>query len=79
MGKWPIEFVLVTVGYILAYTLTLGFVYPLQKIIFPENALLASLLFLPHGIRAMSFFLFGLSAMCFTSYFHFLLCKQRCN
>ena len=55
MGKWPIEFVLVTVGYILAYTLTLGFVYPLQKIIFPENALLASLLFLPHGIRVIAF------------------------
>ena len=39
MGKWPIEFVLVTVGYILAYTLTLGFVYPLQKIIFTETSI----------------------------------------
>ena len=73
MGKWPIEFVLVTVGYILAYTLTLGFVYPLQKIIFPENALLASLLFLPHGIRAMSFFLFGIRATIYLLPAHYLM------
>ena len=74
MGKWPIEFVLVTVGYILAYPLTLGFVYPLQKIIFPENALLASLLFLPHGIRAMSFFLFGIRAAIYLLPAHYLIC-----
>ena len=73
MGKWFIEFFLVTIGYILAYTLTLGFIYPLQKIISPENAILASLLFLPHGIRAISFFLFGLRAAVYLLPAHYLM------
>ena len=73
MGKWFIEFFLVTIGYILAYTLTLGFIYPLQKIILPENAILASLLFLPHGIRAISFFLFGLRAAVYLLPAHYLM------
>ena len=62
MGKWFIEAFLVFVGYTAAYTLTLGFVYPMQKILLPENSLMASLLFLPHGVRAIAFFLFGIRA-----------------
>ncbi len=62
MGKWFVEFFLVFLGYTLAYTFTLGFIFPLQKIILPENSLLASVLFLPHGVRAIAFFLFGLRA-----------------
>ena len=62
MGKWFIEFFLVFVGYTAAYTFTLGFIYPMQKIILPENSLMASVLFLPHGVRAIAFFLFGLKA-----------------
>ena len=62
MGKWFIEAFLVFVGYTAAYTMTLGFVYPMQKILLPENSLMASLLFLPHGVRAIAFFLFGLRA-----------------
>ena len=62
MGKWFIELFLVFVGYTAAYTFTLGFVYPMQSIVLPENSLLASLLFLPHGVRAIAFFLFGLRA-----------------
>ena len=62
MGKWFIEAFLVFIGYTAAYTLTLGFVYPMQKILLPENSLMASLLFLPHGVRAIAFFLFGLRA-----------------
>ena len=62
MGKWFVEFFLVFVGYTAAYTFTLGFIYPVQKIVMPENSLMASLLFLPHGVRAISFFLFGMRA-----------------
>ena len=62
MGKWFVEFFLVFVGYTVAYTFTLGFIYPVQKIIMPENFLMASILFLPHGVRAIAFFLFGLRA-----------------
>ena len=62
MTKWLVEFFLVFIGYTAAYTFTLGFIFPLQKIILPENSLLASVLFLPHGVRAIAFFLFGLKA-----------------
>ena len=62
MGKWFVEFFLVFVGYTAAYTFTLGFIYPVQKIVMPENSLMASVLFLPHGVRAIAFFLFGLRA-----------------
>ena len=63
MGKWSVEAFLVFIGYTAAYTFTLGFIYPMQKILLPENSLMASLLFLPHGVRALSFFLFGLRAV----------------
>ena len=62
MGKWLVEFFLVFVGYTAVFTFTLGFIVPLQKIMLPENSLLASVLFLPHGVRAIAFFLFGLKA-----------------
>ena len=62
MRKWLVEFFLVFVGYTAAYTFTLGFIYPIQKIILSENSLMASILFLPHGVRAIAFFLFGLKA-----------------
>jgi len=62
MGKWSVEAFLVFIGYTAAYTFTLGFIYPMQKILLPDNSLMASLLFLPHGVRALSFFLFGLRA-----------------
>ena len=62
MGKWFVELFLVFIGYTAAYTFTLGFIYPMQKIVMPENFLMASILFLPHGVRAIAFFLFGLRA-----------------
>ena len=72
MGKWFIEF-LVFVGYTAAYTFTLGFIFPMQKIILPENSLLASLLFLPHGVRAIAFFLFGLRATLYLMPAHYAM------
>jgi hypothetical protein len=65
MGKWFVECFLVFVGYTTIYTFTLGFIYPMQKIIMPENSLLASLLFLPHGVRATAFFLWIKSSFLF--------------
>jgi hypothetical protein len=73
MGKWFIECFLVFVGYTTVYTFTLGFIYPMQKIILPENSLLASLLFLPHGVRATAFFLFGLRAALYLIPAHFTM------
>ncbi len=63
MGKWFVECFLVFLGYTAAYTFTLGFTYPVQKIILPDNSLMASILFLPHGVRAIALFLFGFRAI----------------
>ena len=62
MGKWLVELFLVFIGYTAVFTFTLGFIVPLQKILLTENSLMASVLFLPHGVRAIAFFLFGLKA-----------------
>ena len=62
MGKWFVELFLVFIGYTAVFTFTLGFIVPLQKIILPENSIMASVLFLPHGVRTIAFFLFGLKA-----------------
>ena len=48
-----------SVAYITAYSLVLGFVSPLQQMLFSNVILEVSLLFLPHGIRVMSFWFFG--------------------
>ena len=63
MGKWFVEFFLVFLAYTATYTFTLGFTYPVQKIILPDNSLMASILFLPHGVRAIALFLFGFRAI----------------
>ena len=73
MGKWSVEAFLVFIGYTAAYTFTLGFIYPMQKILLPENSLMASLLFLPHGVRALSFFLFGLRAVLYLLPAHYAM------
>ena len=53
------NFLLVSVAYITAYSLVLGFVSPLQQILLSNVILEVSLLFLPHGIRVLSFWFFG--------------------
>ena len=73
MGKWLLEAFLVFVGYTVAYTFTLGFTYPMQKILLPENSLMASLFFLPHGVRAIAFFLFGVRAAIYLLPPHFVM------
>jgi len=44
------------------YTLTLGFIFPIQKIIAAESLAVIGLLFLPHGVRAVAFHYFGARA-----------------
>lgn len=53
------NFMIVSVAFIVAYSLTLGFVSPLQQMLMKNVILEVSLLFLPHGIRVLSFWLFG--------------------
>ena len=73
IGKSFVESFLVFIGYTAAYTFTLGFIYPMQKIMFPENSLLASIVFLPHGVRAIAFFLFGLKAVIYLLPAHYAM------
>ena len=53
------NFLIVSVSYITAYSLTLGFVAPVQKILLSGVAIEVGLLFLPHGVRVFAFYFFG--------------------
>jgi len=53
------NFVIVSVFYITAYSLTLGFVAPLQQMLFSNVITELSLLFLPHGVRVLVVYFFG--------------------
>ena len=44
------------------YTLTLGFIFPIQQIIAAKSLAVIGLLFLPHGVRAVAFHYLGARA-----------------
>lgn len=52
-------FVLASIAYIASFSLMKGFVSPVQEILAPEMPQNVSLLFLPHGVRMLVFFYFG--------------------
>ena len=56
------NFLIVSVTYITAFSLTLGFVVPLQQILLSNVISELSVLFLPHGVRVLAFYFFGLRA-----------------
>ena len=49
----------VTAAYITAFSLNLGFAVPLQKVLLPGFPATIWLLYLPHGVRVISFYFFG--------------------
>ncbi len=51
--------VVISGSYILAFFATFMFVMPFQNIVFPTFGNYASLLFLPHGVRVVSAWLYG--------------------
>ena len=53
------DFLIVSIAYIISYTLVGGFIYPLQIILVPEFPAEISLLFLPHGVRMLTVHHFG--------------------
>lgn len=57
------EFFLINLTYLIMYTLTLGFIFPLQKIVASEGLSVVGLLFLPHGVRAAAFYYCGTRAI----------------
>ena len=64
MLKEEIEhFLLISFAYAVAYSLTLGFVAPLQQMLLPNVSSSIGLLFLPHGVRILSFYFYGWKAV----------------
>ena len=53
------HFLIVTAAYITAFSLTLGFAVPLQKVLLPSFSATIWLLYLPHGVRIITFYFFG--------------------
>ena len=57
------KFVVVSVAFVIASSLTLGFVFPLQIILFSSSKLEICLVFLPHGVRVLAFYFLGWRAI----------------
>ena len=53
------NFLVVSVAYITAFSLTLGFIFPLQSMLLSDFQLEIGLLFLPHGVRVLAFYFLG--------------------
>lgn len=53
------NFLIVSVAYIVAFSLTLGFVLPLQKLLLTNIPISISILFLPHGVRILAYYFYG--------------------
>ena len=58
-------FLIVSLAYIASYTLTNGFIVPLQSMLLPSYTTVISLLFLPHGIRVLAAYYYGWKAFFF--------------
>ncbi|ETX12927.1 hypothetical protein OCH239_15215 [Roseivivax halodurans JCM 10272] len=63
VGRALVSIVLTAGFYVLAHAVTAGVVTPLQSYIFPEATVFASLLYLPHGVRVVSAWLFRWTAL----------------
>ena len=53
------NFTIVSVAFVVASSLTLGFVFPLQSLLLSASTLEIGLLFLPHGVRVLAFHFLG--------------------
>jgi hypothetical protein len=70
------NFLIVSVAFVVASSLTLGFVFPLQSMLISGSTLEIGLLFLPHGVRVLAFYFFGWRAIFYllpSSYLFFAL------
>ena len=52
-------FLLVSIGYVVAFSINTGFFLPMQKLIVPSMDESVTLVFLPHGIRILAIIYFG--------------------
>jgi hypothetical protein len=63
MNEHLMNLLIVSVAFIIAFSLTLGFVFPLQRILLANVPITISLLFLPHGVRILAFYFYGWKAI----------------
>ena len=54
---------MISICYVIAYSLTFGFVFPLQQLIFANVATQVGLLFIPHGVRIIALYYYGWRAI----------------
>ena len=50
---------IVSIAYIVTFSLTFGFVFPLQQLLLSGISTQVSLLFLPHGVRVLTLYFYG--------------------
>ena len=58
-----LTFLIVSCVYIVTFSLTFGFVFPLQQLLFSGVSTQVSLLFLPHGVRVLTLYFYGWRGM----------------
>ena len=57
------NFVVISICYVIAFSLTFGFVFPLQQLILANVATQVGLLFIPHGVRVIALYYYGWQAI----------------
>jgi hypothetical protein len=75
-----LTFLIVSVVYIVTFSLTFGFVFPLQKLLFSGVSTQVGLLFLPHGVRVLTLYFYGWRGMFYllpVSYLMILLSVEQ--
>ena len=73
-------FLIVSVAYIVTFSLTFGFVFPLQQLLLSGMSSQVGLLFLPHGVRVLTLYFYGWRGMFYllpVSYLMILLSVEQ--
>ncbi|MBR2572978.1 MAG: hypothetical protein IKE14_01490 [Loktanella sp.] len=63
IGNWLVPLFVVSLLYIGAFAVTFAVLMPAQRMVLPEFVNNASILFLPHGVRVLTAWLFGWRAV----------------
>ena len=80
MRDFFIAFLIVTIAYIVTFSLTFGFVFPLQKLLLSGISTQVGLLFLPHVVRVLTLYFYGWRGMFYllpVSYLMILLSVEQ--
>jgi hypothetical protein len=63
LNSWVMPFGIVSVAYLASFGATFGILMPAQRLVLPDFANYASILFLPHGVRVLTAWLYGWRAL----------------